>query len=66
MTYENRFGEEFVVEEVIEEEAEIDGFKLSTKSLLNVISVTSLDTFNISVQVGTKKPIMLKLMKRKK
>lgn len=62
--YEDRFKEEeVVVEEVFEEEVEAEGVKLSTKPLLNVISVTSLDIFSMSVQLGTKKPTMLNLMK---
>lgn len=58
--------EEVVVEEVFEEEVKAEGVKLSTKPLLNVISVTSLDIFRMSVQLGTKKPTMLDLMKRTK
>ena len=58
--------EEVVVEEIFEEEAEAKDVKLSTKPLLNVTSVTSLDIFSTSVRVGIEKPTMLNLMKRKK
>ena len=57
--------EEDVAEDHIEEEAEVEGVKHSTNPLLSVIIATSSDTFNMSVQVGAKKPILLSLMKRK-
>ena len=49
--------EEDVAEDHIEEEAEVEGVKHSTNPLLSVIIAISSDTFNMSVQVGAKKPI---------
>jgi hypothetical protein len=56
--------DEVVVKDHFEEEAEVEGVSSLTSLLLNVTNAISSDTFNMSVLAGTKKLIMLSLMRK--
>jgi hypothetical protein len=58
--------DEVVVKDHLEEEAEVEGVSSLTSLLLNVTNAISSDTFNMSVLAGTKKLIMLSLMRKYK
>ena len=53
-----------MVKDHFEEEAEVEGVSSLTSLLLNVTNAISSDTFNMSVLAGTKKLIMLSLMRK--
>jgi hypothetical protein len=56
--------DEVVVKDHFEEEAEVEDVSSLTSLLLNVTNAISSDTFNMSVLAGTKKLIMLSLMRK--
>ena len=58
--------DEVVVKDHLEEGVEVEGVSSLTNPLLSVTNATSSDTFNMSVLAGTKKLIMLNLMRQKR
>jgi hypothetical protein len=56
--------DEVVVKDHLEEEAEAEGVNSLTSLLLNVTNAISSDIFNMSALAGTKKLIMLSLMRK--